>query len=420
MVVFTCGHCGESVQKPKVEKHYLTKCRNRNPNLSCMDCFKDFFGQDYENHIKCITEEERYSGKGFVAKEKKGEKKQNIWVEMLQSVLEEQKSAPRNVIKIIETISKHNNTPRKKPKFINFVKNVCGQKTSVKDIDQAWDLISVKLTALSNIQTKNNDNAIVNGNTNKNGDGNVNGDIEKENIVNNGIDANNETEEKSENKEANKNNVDKVNDTKMSKKQKKEEKKRLKYEAELQSAVAPVVEEEEEGENQVSKKGKKKKNRTESTNVDDDTPVDGKNKQKKRKRQDTANSGVDVNLNGQENSDKSNSTVITPTEKALKKKLKGNEGEESICLHDQNVAKAEEIEDVGVKNDKFNWHAVILSVLDKKGNEMPFKRLQKKVLSEYTEMTGREVDDRIADKFIKKLKSAPKVKVDKNRVFLED
>ncbi|KAI8423113.1 hypothetical protein MSG28_014196 [Choristoneura fumiferana] len=71
MVVFTCGHCGESVQKPKVEKHYMTKCRNRAYNLSCMDCFKDFLGNDYEAHTKCITEEERYSGKGFVAKEKK-------------------------------------------------------------------------------------------------------------------------------------------------------------------------------------------------------------------------------------------------------------------------------------------------------------------------------------------------------------
>uniref|UniRef100_A0A2A4IVN6 Zinc finger C2H2 LYAR-type domain-containing protein n=1 Tax=Heliothis virescens TaxID=7102 RepID=A0A2A4IVN6_HELVI len=84
MVVFTCGHCGESVQKPKVEKHYLTICRNRNPNLSCMDCFKDFLGQDYESHIKCITEEERYSGKGFVSKEKKGIKTKRKMTQLLK------------------------------------------------------------------------------------------------------------------------------------------------------------------------------------------------------------------------------------------------------------------------------------------------------------------------------------------------
>lgn len=113
-------------------------------------------GNDYEAHIKCVTEEERYSGKGFTAKEKKGEKKQTAWVDMIQSVLDEQKNTSSNVIRIIETISKHNNTPRKKPKFVNFVKNVCGNKTNIKDIDQAWDIISVKLTALANLNAQNN------------------------------------------------------------------------------------------------------------------------------------------------------------------------------------------------------------------------------------------------------------------------
>lgn len=91
----------------------------------------DSRGTAYEEHTKCVTEEERYSAKGFVAKEKKGEKKQNTWVDLVQSVLDEQKDAPRNVLRIIESISKHQNTPRKKPKFINFVKNVCGHKMFV-------------------------------------------------------------------------------------------------------------------------------------------------------------------------------------------------------------------------------------------------------------------------------------------------
>ncbi|CAG9794794.1 unnamed protein product [Diatraea saccharalis] len=433
MVVFTCGHCGESVQKPKVEKHYLTKCRNRNPNLSCMDCFKDFLGQDYEGHIKCITEEERYSGKGFMAKEKKGEKKQNAWVEMLQSVLDEQKNAPCNVLRIVETISKHNNTPRKKPKFVNFVKNVCGHKTNPKDIDQAWELISVKLSALSTNGTQNKNQTKTNDSI-ENGQ-ETNGDIAKKttNGIANGVEKIDESENGKDEREssdidnalaqnADKENIEngKVNDKKLTKKQRKEEKKRLKYEAELQSAEVPSVAAEDEEETEVTnKKGKKKKNRTESvTNNDENIQTDSKNKHKKRKRQDTTGSAVEVVISNPENIE--NPPVLT--EKAQKKKLKidGNVAEDSICLHDQNVAKAEDLEENVVKNDKFNWHAVILSVLEKKGNELPFKRLQKKVLSEYTEMTGREVDDRIADKFIKKLKSAPKVKVDKNRVFLEE
>ncbi|PZC73772.1 hypothetical protein B5X24_HaOG208804 [Helicoverpa armigera] len=415
MVVFTCGHCGESVQKPKVEKHYLTICRNRNPNLSCMDCFKDFLGQDYESHIKCITEEERYSGKGFVSKEKKGEKKQNAWVEMLQSVLDEQKSAPRNVLRIIETISKHNNTPRKKPKFINFVKNVCGQKTNPKDIDQAWDLISVKLVALSNANNRNQnqkkDDAVAEDKKPQNGT------IEEtdEKSEENGTEQNGDVKENGE--EQQNGEEEAVDKKKLTKKQKKEEKKHKKYEAELQSAAAPLPEEEEE--EVEGKKGKKKKNRTESMNGDENNQTEGKNgKNKKRKRQDTVNS-VNGNQEPMENGAEPAEAAVAATGKTQKKKSKteDEDAEESICLHDQNVAK---IGELAVSSDKFNWHAVIISVLEKKGNELPFKRLQKKVLGEYSEATGREVDDRIADKFIKKLKSAPNVRVDKNRVLLID
>jgi transcription initiation factor IIE alpha subunit len=42
MVFFTCAHCGESLKKSKVEKHYQTFC-SRNPvAVTCVDCCKDF------------------------------------------------------------------------------------------------------------------------------------------------------------------------------------------------------------------------------------------------------------------------------------------------------------------------------------------------------------------------------------------
>lgn len=372
-----------------------------------------FRGKDYESHIKCITEEERYSAKGFQAKEKKGEKKQNTWVEMLQSVLDEQRNSPRNVLRIIETVSKFNNTPRKKPKFINFVKNVCGNKTNPKDIDQAWDLISVKLSALSvNNQNKNqNQNASDDNNT-----------VSEENVENleNSKSEEYQTEvtevEKLETEADQNGGVEngEVANKKLSKKQRKEEKKRKKYEAELQSAEAPVLEEDVE---ELNKKGKKKKNKSESSNGDVDEAQSDKNKNK-RKRQDTANSVPDV----QENHDVENTENVEPVSKGRvskkKPKVEEEELDESVCLHDQNVAKIEELS--MNTEQKFNWHAVIISVLEKKGNELPFKRLQKRVLMEFTEATGQEVDDRIADKFIKKLRSAPNVRVDKNRVFILD
>ncbi|XP_068625479.1 cell growth-regulating nucleolar protein-like [Battus philenor] len=408
MVVFTCGHCGESVQKPKVEKHYLTKCRNRNPNLSCMDCFKDFLGNDYEAHIKCITEEERYSGKGFTAKEKKGEKKQNAWVEMLQSVLDESKTTSPNVLRIIETISKHNNTPRKKPKFINFVKNVCGQKTNPKDIDQAWDLISVKLSALSNLNAQNKNQEQKNDTSENNGKSSnkyQNGDInEKENVIK----ENNENEAENNISIAT-NGHDDLSTKTLSKKQRKEEKKRRKYEAELHSAEKQPAEE-EVGEIQLKKKGKKNKNKVNGTEeTEDGQQLEGKNKNKKRKRQDTVNTVPEVIVNEVETENTSNNV------KVQQKKQKVQVEEISASLHEQNIASNEEATAV---KEKFDWHSVIVSVLQKKDNEVPFKRLQKKVLAEYSEITGNDVDDRIAEKFIKKLKSAPNVRVDKNRVML--
>ncbi|XP_011550107.3 cell growth-regulating nucleolar protein [Plutella xylostella] len=406
MVVFTCGHCGESVNKPKVEKHYLTKCRNRSPNLSCMDCFKDFFGKEYEEHTKCITEEQRYSAKGFVAKEKKGELKQNAWVEMVQSVLDEQKNAPASVLRILNTVSKHNNTPRKKPKFINFVKNVCGHKTAPKDIDAAWDMIAGKVAALSinnqNRNQKQNDekpSEIEENNTNDDSQ-----TIPEEAEVSSTSDSKlPEVVETEENQEGD------GKKGKKSKKQRKEEKKQKKYEAELESAAQAPEEEEEE---EVKTKKGKKKNKSENVNGDANGVEDNKNK--KRKRQDTVNSTASVE---NDVADLQMQNLQLNVEKTKKKKPKVEEEEEleeSMCLHDQNVAYSEE----QGRAEKFNWHACIMSVLQKKGNEVQFKRLQKKVLGEYAEVTGRDVDDRIADKFIKKLRSTPNVRVDKNRVVL--
>merc|ERR1712071_564169 len=74
MVFFICNGCGASLKKNNVEKHQTHQCR-KSGHLSCMDCSKDFFGEDYKGHVKCISEEEKYSAKGWSAKP--NENKQN-------------------------------------------------------------------------------------------------------------------------------------------------------------------------------------------------------------------------------------------------------------------------------------------------------------------------------------------------------
>jgi hypothetical protein len=39
-------------------------------------------GNDYRNHLKCITEDQKYGGKGFEAKSNKGEVKQQQWIQV--------------------------------------------------------------------------------------------------------------------------------------------------------------------------------------------------------------------------------------------------------------------------------------------------------------------------------------------------
>lgn len=48
-------------------------------------CFHDFRGNEYEQHTKCITEEEKYSGKNYVPKpgSNKNETKQQQWLQVV-------------------------------------------------------------------------------------------------------------------------------------------------------------------------------------------------------------------------------------------------------------------------------------------------------------------------------------------------
>ncbi|XP_056004744.1 cell growth-regulating nucleolar protein-like isoform X2 [Ostrea edulis] len=140
MVFFSCNGCGDSLKKNQVEKHYSTKCRQAK-SLSCIDCSKEFWGQEYNNHTKCISEEEKYSGKNYVPKAgaNKGEQKQNQWLEQVQAAIDNARS-DKNVLHLLNQIKDYPNIPRKQAKFKNFLKNSMRvHKDSL--INQAWDLI---------------------------------------------------------------------------------------------------------------------------------------------------------------------------------------------------------------------------------------------------------------------------------------
>jgi cell growth-regulating nucleolar protein len=79
MVYFNCGSCGTGLKKQQIDKHFQS-CRTS--FFSCIDCGKDFYGRTYAEHVKCISEAEKYESKSYQAKANKGELKQNAWFEV--------------------------------------------------------------------------------------------------------------------------------------------------------------------------------------------------------------------------------------------------------------------------------------------------------------------------------------------------
>ncbi|XP_012579697.1 PREDICTED: cell growth-regulating nucleolar protein isoform X2 [Condylura cristata] len=138
MVFFTCNACGESVKKIQVEKH-VSVCRNCEC-LSCIDCGKDFWGDDYKNHVKCVSEEEKYGGKGYEGKAHKGDVKQRAWIQKINELTKRPNVSPK-VRDLLEQISGFDNVPRKKAKFQNWMKNSL-KVHNESVLEQVWSIFS--------------------------------------------------------------------------------------------------------------------------------------------------------------------------------------------------------------------------------------------------------------------------------------
>ncbi|XP_066148522.1 cell growth-regulating nucleolar protein [Euwallacea fornicatus] len=166
MVVFTCNHCGETLHKPKVEKHYQFQCRNYK-SLSCVDCLKDFRNDEYNVHTKCLTENERYAAKGTYKNGivNKGDVKQDNWLQMIQSICVYEKNLKPSLRQLLETISEYSNVPRKRAKFLNFIKSSSGNRANMREVEEIWDIIEKYKNQTS--LTKNVENKQKNDNVKK-------------------------------------------------------------------------------------------------------------------------------------------------------------------------------------------------------------------------------------------------------------
>ncbi|XP_038827062.1 cell growth-regulating nucleolar protein [Salvelinus namaycush] len=145
MVFFTCNACGESLKKAQVDKH-VNMCRGCEI-LSCIDCGKDFWGNDYKDHIKCISEDQKYGGKGYEAKSKKGDVKQQQWIQRIQEAMNKPGISAK-LKDVLNQVSSYDNVPRKKSKFQNWMKNSLKIHNSTLH-DQVWDIFSAATSSLA-------------------------------------------------------------------------------------------------------------------------------------------------------------------------------------------------------------------------------------------------------------------------------
>lgn len=115
--------------------------RNAPVFLTCVDCLKDFRANEYVAHTKCMSEAERYAAKGtFVGKpdKNKGAQKQEIWTECIEELASRPK-LDKTLRDILQRIAAQSNVPRKKPKFVNFLKS--SMRFNVQRAEHVWKVI---------------------------------------------------------------------------------------------------------------------------------------------------------------------------------------------------------------------------------------------------------------------------------------
>lgn len=362
MVFFICDGCGESLKKGQVEKH-LAICR-RCQFLSCIDCGKDFWGDDYKTHLKCLTEDEKYGGKGFEAKANKGDVKQQQWIQRIQEVMK-QPNLSDTIRNILHQVSSFDNVPRKKAKFQNWMKNSLKIfNPSVQE--QVWEIFA---EATSNQKVTTNSDAPKPSNTPA---------TKSKHSA-----AEEETEKKSKPG------------------QKEEREKKTKKERKNGNSEEQLL-------NFSKKKGKKRKMEADGTKGGNDEAnskaVSGTKKKKKKQQENKRD-------------DASEKVEEAPQKKKKRNDTEGNLQEEEA---DENHANENGEDESGIKG-KFNWKGTIKALLRKApDNELPIKKLKKKVIAQYYAISSEQhrSEEELLATFNKKIKNNPKFRVLKERVKL--
>lgn len=103
-----------------MDKH-ASRCRSCHA-VTCVDCSVTFYGNDYAEHITCVSEAEKYEKTLYKAKAVKLNP-QDAWNAQIETATSKAETAPAIVRPYLQRLGELNNVPRNKKKFINFAKN---------------------------------------------------------------------------------------------------------------------------------------------------------------------------------------------------------------------------------------------------------------------------------------------------------
>ncbi|NXK06514.1 LYAR protein, partial [Herpetotheres cachinnans] len=374
MVVFTCSACGESVKKAQVEKH-VNICRNCQC-LSCMDCGKDFWGDDYKEHVKCLSEDQKYGGKDFEAKINKGDAKQQEWIQKIHEVMKKPNISPK-VRNILEQMRVFDNIPRKKVKFQNWMKNSLRITDSTLQ-DQVWDIFSEATRNISSEKERDKPQQKEEGQSADTGEETM---AEENGITDDKMERKKNKRERKEERQKNK----------------KKEKKDLKLENQSEAKKSKK-----------SKKGKESlENEFEINGNGHQSEIEEESNVKKRKHKHAE--GIHP------------IPYILVFKMLFRNALKLNNLKEPHIttkrMKTENVSEGMETE----TTSKFNWKGTIKAVLKQApDNEISIKKLRKKVIAQYYAVAGErhKSEEDILVIFNKKVNNNPKFKVLKDKVKL--
>jgi cell growth-regulating nucleolar protein len=133
MVWFDCS-CGESIKKPSIAKHFLSRpCQT----ITCVDCNTQFDRQTYTAHTKCISEAQKYQGALYQASAKQEGAKQDRWLENLTIIVGNHQGPLKPALTRLLQMS---NVPRKEKPFLAFCANSLGVRDKTKSA-AIWALI---------------------------------------------------------------------------------------------------------------------------------------------------------------------------------------------------------------------------------------------------------------------------------------